>query len=90
MAVAYIAEKLSIKMEAQDYGPPPTETVPAQAVDPVKLEERIVELCQLHAKGITDDIIMADQPMIDAEKRLRALQRLLSMVRECSMATPRV
>ena len=79
MAVADIAEKLAIKTEAPDYSEG-TEAAP-QTGDPVKLEERILELCQQHAKGITDEIIMADQPMIDAEKRLKALQRLLSMVR---------
>lgn len=48
--------------------------------DPVNLEDRILELCTASAKGITDDMIVKDQPSISSEKRLKALQRLLSMV----------
>ena len=84
MAVAHIA----LKQEAQS--PPPsshpptftTSTTPPGHTprDPLGLEERILTLCALNSKGITDDIIVQDQPTIDAEKRMRALQRLLSQV----------
>lgn len=44
----------------------------------VDLEERILKLCTESPKGITDDTISRDQPLIDTEKRMKALQRLLS------------
>lgn len=48
----------------------------------VDLEERILQLCSESPKGITDDMIIKDQPRIDTERRLKALQRLLSQVSE--------
>ena len=57
----------------------PVELVPHEPVNPVQLEERILELCAEHPKGITDEIITRDQPLISGEARMRALQRLLSM-----------
>ena len=88
MAVA----QLALKQEAQS--PPPSSLPPPSSMittppgdpghtprDPLGLEERILTLCALNSKGITDDIIVQDQPTIDAEKRMRALQRLLSQVR---------
>lgn len=82
MAVAHLA----LKQEAQSPPPPPPSpdnTSPGTSSsgpgrDAIGLEERILTLCSLNSKGITDDIIVQDQPSIDAEKRLRALQRLLS------------
>ncbi len=50
------------------------------APDPVDLEERILALCSIHPKGVTEDIITSDQPMITKDKIVKALQRLLSMV----------
>ena len=50
------------------------------SADPLGLEERILTLCSQNPKGITDKLIVEDQPNIDAEKRMRALQRLLSQV----------
>ena len=81
MAVAQVA----IKQEAASPPPPlpppqSTSHSPHDAGDPLGLEERILTLCTLNSKGITDDIIVQDQPTIDAEKRMRALQRLLSQV----------
>lgn len=62
--------------------PPPATSGPSTGHviprDPLGLEERILTLCAQNAKGITDDIIVQDQPTIDGEKRMRALQRLLS------------
>ena len=64
--------------------PPPATSGPSTGHviprDPLGLEERILTLCAQNAKGITDDIIVQDQPTIDGEKRMRALQRLLSQV----------
>ena len=87
MAVA----QLAVKQEAQS--PPPSSLPPTLTTgttppappstsprDPLGLEERILTLCALNSKGITDDIIVQDQPTIDVEKRMRALQRLLSQV----------
>ncbi len=77
MAVA----QLAMKQEAET--PPPPSFPPSSApdtADPLGLEERILTLCSQHAKGITDDVIVKDQPSIDAEKRRTALQRLLSQV----------
>ena len=82
MAVA----QLAMKQEAQSPPPslPPTfPTLPGTSHtprDPLGLEERILTLCAQNSKGITDDVIVQDQPTIDAEKRMRALQRLLSQV----------
>lgn len=55
----------------------PTQAEPVNLVD---LEERILQLCSESPKGITDDVISCDQPSIDTERRLKALQRLLSQV----------
>lgn len=76
MAVARVAEMV-VKQEPSD--PPPGHT-PPEPVDPVDLEERILTLCAATPKGITDEMIMQDQPFFDAEKRRAALQRLLSQV----------
>lgn len=73
MAVAQIAIKQE-QLEAQE------ESLEG-ASDPVQLEERILELCKLYPKGISDDVITKDQPHIDTSKRVKALQRLLSIVR---------
>ena len=83
---------LALKQEAQS--PPPSSLPPTSSMittppgdpghtprDPLGLEVRILTLCALNSKGITDYIIVQDQPTIDAEKRMRALQRLLSQVR---------
>ena len=82
---------MALKQEAQSPPPPSlppsftpgtTGTTPPGTTpcDPLGLEERILTLCAQNSKGITDDIIVQDQPTIDVEKRMRALQRLLSQV----------
>lgn len=89
MAVAQLAAAVAIKQEPPD--PPPSGSDPdatsfdghAQLLEhipvhPVDLDERILNLCSQNPKGITDDIITADQPQINTEQRLKALQRLLS------------
>ncbi len=48
--------------------------------DPVDLEERILELCTVNSKGVTEDVITDDQPKMTKDKIVKALQRLLSMV----------
>ena len=85
MAVAQFA---SMKQEPPDPDslPPPVfppllQTQSSEPVDPVDLEERILALCANNPKGITDEILTQDQPLIDTAKRLKALQRLLSQVR---------
>ena len=45
-----------------------------------RLENRILTLCTENPKGISDDVIVQDQPFIDTAKRVKALQRLLSQV----------
>ena len=56
-------------------------SVEPKPVHPVELDERILNLCSQYPKGITDDIIMQDQPQINTEQRMKALQRLLSQAR---------
>lgn len=58
-------------------------SVEPKPVHPVELDERILNLCLQYPKGITDDIITQDQPQINTEQRLKALQRLLSQARQC-------
>ena len=53
--------------------------------DPVDLEERILVLCTENSKGVTEETITSDQPNITKDKILKALQRLLSMVRRKSI-----
>ena len=72
MAVADIAA-VAVKQEKDD-----SDT--GIQSNPVNLEERILELCKEHSKGVTAEMIISDQPMIDNVKRMKALQRLLSMV----------
>lgn len=51
-----------------------------EAVDAVDLEERVVELCKVNPKGITDQLISQDMPNIPPQQRVTAINRLLSMV----------
>ena len=82
MAVAQVAELVAVKQEMPDI-PGPSHYPTPHEVDPVYLEERILTLCGENPKGITDDVIIQDQPLIDTERRLKALQRLLSQVGGC-------
>lgn len=77
MAVADIAA-MTIKEERTSSTDEPAGS--SMQADPVELEDRILELCAAHPKGVTDEMIMTDQPSIDTVKRMKALQRLLSMV----------
>ena len=77
----------SIKQEPTDEAPgttPPDQShsIFPEPVNLVDLEERILQLCSEHPKGITDDVITQDQPLVDADRRCKALQRLLSQVSE--------
>lgn len=69
MAVARLA---AMKEEPPDPGDH------AHLADPVSLEERILTLCAANPKGISDDVIIHDQPTVSAQQRMKALQRLLS------------
>ena len=60
-----------------------THPLEPRPVHPVELDERILNLCSQNPKGITDDIITADQPQINTEQRMKALQRLLSQACVC-------
>ena len=75
MAVARLA---AMKEEPPD----PGDHAPGHAhlADPVSLEERILTLCAANPKGISDDVIIHDQPTVSAQQRMKALQRLLSQV----------
>ena len=64
------------KVEPEDT----SEATPTQGPNFVDLEERILQLCAESPKGITDDLISQDQPLLDTERRIKALQRLLSQV----------
>ena len=54
--------------------------VKPEPVDPVDLEDTILRLCRDNPKGITDNLLQAECPGISVEQRVKALQRLLSMV----------
>ncbi|XP_078671611.1 DNA-directed RNA polymerase III subunit RPC6-like [Branchiostoma floridae x Branchiostoma belcheri] len=49
-----------------------------ESVEPVELESRVIELCQETPKGITDALIMKHMPMVTAQQRASAINRLLS------------
>ena len=70
----------SIKSEPIDsmsYGEDQSDT---RLPDPVSLEDSIMALCVANQEGVTDEMIVREYPNIDADKRLKALQRLLSTV----------
>ena len=90
MAVAEVAMKQEAQSPPPSPHPPTFPTPPSTSHTPrdaLGLEERILTLCAQNSKGITDDIIVQDQPSIDAEKRMRALQRLLSQVGVASVSS---
>ena len=74
---AAIKQELAGTSAAAEDTPPVGLGVP-ESVSFVDLEERILQLCSESPNGITDDIISKDQPLIDTERRMKALQRLLS------------
>ncbi len=74
---SYDTQPTSIKREPQE--------VPELSVSLVDLEERILQLCAENARGITEEVIKIDQPQLDAERRLKALERLLTQVYEALM-----
>lgn len=78
MAVAQVAELASVKREPPDT---PTCPAPSHVSHETWLEERILKLCGDNPKGITDEVITQDQPLVDAEKRMNALQKLLKQVK---------
>ena len=59
---------------------PDITAVKPEPVDPVDLEDIIMRLCRDNPKGITDNLLQAECPGISVEQRLKALQRLLSIV----------
>ena len=59
---------------------PDIAAVKPEPVDPVDLEDTIMRLCRDNPKGITDNLLQAECPGISVEQRLKALQRLLSIV----------
>ena len=78
MAASQLSLAASIKRELAGTPEPETPRPPPEAVSLVDLEERILQLCSKFPKGITDDVIHKDQPLIDTERILKALNRLLS------------
>jgi DNA-directed RNA polymerase III subunit RPC6 len=54
------------------------EVASSTVADPVSLEDGILELCSKNPEGVTNEMIVEEYPGIDAGKRLKALQRLLS------------
>jgi hypothetical protein len=59
------------------------EVASSTVADPVSLEDGILELCSKNPEGVTNEMIVEEYPGIDAGKRLKALQRLLSSVCVC-------
>ena len=59
---------------------PDVTRVKTEPLDPVHLEDTILKLCRDNPKGITDSLLQEKCPGISVEQRLKALQRLLSMV----------
>jgi hypothetical protein len=57
-----------------------SQTGQGEPVNLVDLEDRILQLCSETQKGITYDMIRKDQPSLDVDRMVRALQRLLSQV----------
>lgn len=49
-----------------------------EAAEALDLEVRIVDLCQQYPEGITNEIIQRDQPNVDVQRRVAAINRLLS------------
>ena len=49
-------------------------------VNPAEIEARIIELCQEFPKGVSDKILQNDMPNLDAAIRVKAVNRLLSLV----------
>ena len=47
--------------------------------DPIKAEQRILELCAQNPDGINDLILQHGMPQVSAQQRLAALNRLLSL-----------
>ena len=75
------AQYAAIKQELSDMDTSESEQGHSlQPANLINLEERILQLCLEKPKGITDDMITQDQPLIDTERRMKALQRLLSQV----------
>ena len=68
------AQLVALKQE------PPDLSAPGPSSDHLALEERILALCAQYPKGITDEMITTDQPHVHTERRMNALQRLLSQV----------
>ncbi len=72
----------TLKQEPPDLSTPTPTPNPSlgPSSDHLALEKRILMLCAEHPKGITDEILMTDQPHVPAELRMKALQQLLSQV----------
>ena len=51
----------------------------SKTADPINAEQRILELCAQHPDGISDTILQQEMPTINAQQRLAALNRLLSL-----------
>lgn len=77
MAVAQLAAMKEEPPDPSDMNPGPSNP---DHFDSVNLEQRILALCAENPKGITNEMIMKDQPHILVERRMTALQRLLSQV----------
>lgn len=71
-------------IESAGHGGSRAEPEPGQSdshhSDPVSLEDSIMALCVANQEGVTDEMVVREYPNIDAGKRLKALQRLLSTV----------
>ena len=73
MAVAQIAAIKQEQVETQ-------EESPEAHSDPVQIRERILQLCRQNPKGVSDQMISRDQPQVDTQNRMKALQWLLGEV----------
>ena len=79
MAVAQLAALKEEPPDPSELNPGPSTSNPDH-FDLVNLEQRILTLCAENPKGITNEMITRDQPHVHVERRMNALQRLLSQV----------
>ena len=47
--------------------------------NPINAEQQIIELCTRHPDGVNDVILQNELPLVSAQQRLAALNRLLSL-----------
>lgn len=64
-------------MNNDQSGPPDVTSIKIE--NPINAEQQIIELCTRNPDGINDAILQSELPLITAQQRLAALNRLLSL-----------